>query len=86
MTSRRSLGPLQALMAEYFMLRLVLFLAAGHVQASDARTKQGVLLRYSNPKAAQVTVVAEFTDWKPTRMERGPDGQWTYQTRLVPGL
>jgi hypothetical protein len=44
-----------------------------------------ILFRYSNGKARQVSIRADFTGWKAEPMKRDDKGVWTYQAALTPG-
>lgn len=43
-------------------------------------------LKLLAPSAASVLVIGSFTDWQPREMERQPDGTWTLNVTLSPGV
>ena len=44
-----------------------------------------MLFKYTNAKARQVSIRADFTGWKAQPMIKGANGSWTYQAQLTPG-
>lgn len=43
-----------------------------------------VSFAHSAGDARTVHVAGEFSDWKPVRMKRGPDGEWQAEIELEP--
>ncbi|MFA5975952.1 MAG: hypothetical protein WC859_07270 [Elusimicrobiota bacterium] len=58
------------------------------LSAAATRVEPGIrkiLFKYSNSKARQVALRADFTGWKAEPMRRDARGVWTYQANLTPG-
>lgn len=53
--------------------------------SSAAPGMRRILFSFSNAKAKQVSLRADFTGWKAEAMRRDARGVWTYQANLIPG-
>jgi 1,4-alpha-glucan branching enzyme len=55
--------------------------------ARKATTPKQQKFRLTDPVAAEVLLVGDFTDWqkRPIAMEKGVDGTWTATVKLPPG-
>lgn len=50
-----------------------------------ATSTRKILFTYRNPHARIVAIRADFTGWKAEPMQKGANGNWTYQAQLTPG-